>query len=327
MKRTPIILAAILVLQVAGAVALGVMGPDYGAYEANEPLVAFDADRVDEVAIDASEGESVVLRRQEDGWILPGLHDFPADTEKVADLLKRLQDLKKGLPVAVTGAAVTRFKVTEESHERRIALRAGGDALGEVLFGTSPSFRQVHVRTPDDDAVYSVSFATYEAGTRPEDWMDRDFLEIPEDEIARIELSSVALVRGADGLAVDGLAEGEVTVEEEANKLLRTVARPTFTAVEGRGDAALERVDEPDFTVTVKRKDGASTTYRYKKVADKNEYVFASSAHDYLFRVVKYAVEPILEATREKLVKPAPAGPGDGDAKIGEGASASDGGS
>ncbi len=265
------------------------------------------------MTIDEGGGESVVLRRHEDGWRLPGLHDFPASGEKVSVLLERLNGLKKGLPVAVSGSAPKRFKLTEAEHERRIVLRGDGETLAEVLFGTSPAYRQILAKTPGDAAVYSVAFATYDTGTRPEDWMDRDFLKVPENDIMRVELPSLVLVRDDDEeLVVEGLGEGEQTAGNEAKSILRQLARPGFTAVEGRGEDALARTGEPDLTVLLKRKDGTALTYRLKKLDDKDEYLLVSSEQDYLFRVPKYALQAVLDASRAKLVKPKAAVTGDG---------------
>ena len=142
MRRKLVVLSGILALQAAIAIGLALSRPDYGAFEASEPLVAFDAEAVREIAIDEGGGETVVLRRHEDGWRLPALHDFPASEEKVSDLLERLSGLRKGLPVAVSGSAPKRFKLTEAEHERRIVLRGDDQTLGEVIFGTSPTYRQ-----------------------------------------------------------------------------------------------------------------------------------------------------------------------------------------
>ncbi len=313
MRRLPILLSGLLALQVAAAIALALSGPDYGAFEANEPLLAFDPDAVEEVSIDESGGGSVVLRREGDGWTLPGLHGFPADGKKVSALLARLNGLKKGLPVAVSEAAPKRFKLTEEEHERRIVLRGDGGALGDVLLGSSPSHRQVHARTFDGEAVFSVSFALYDAGTKPEDWMDRDLLTIEGDDIVRVDLPSLALVRDKDGLVVEGLGEEQETDGDAAESLLRNLARPGFTAVEGKGAAALAPLGEPDLTVTLTRKDGTAVTYRIKKDPDKDDYLLASSAHDYLFRAPKHAVQPILEASKDRLVKSKGTAPETGD--------------
>src|SRR3546814_20121779 len=67
MRRLAVILSGLLAVQVAGAVALAVTGPDYGAFKPSEPLVAFDPPAGQEISTAAGktegEGEAVVLRR------------------------------------------------------------------------------------------------------------------------------------------------------------------------------------------------------------------------------------------------------------------------
>jgi hypothetical protein len=77
-------------------------------------------------------------------------------------------------------------------------------------------------------------------------------------------------------------------------------------------------VGEPDLIVSLMRKDGAALTYRLKKLDDKDEYLLASSGQDYLFRVPKYALQAVLDASREKLVKPKAAVAEDGGVNSGE---------
>ena len=80
----------------------------------------------------------------------------------------------------------------------------------------------------------------------------------------------------------------------------------------------MARTGTPDFSVTLKRKDSAALTYRLKKIDNEDEYHLASSEQDYLFRVPKYAVQSLLDASREKLVKPKAADADDGSAQIEE---------
>lgn len=306
MRRLAMILSGLLALQVAGAVALSLSGPDYGAFEPSEPLVAFDPEAVKEVTIEAEGGEAVVLQRQDENWMLPDLYGFPADGGKAAGLVKNLAALKRGLPVATSAAAAERFKVAEDAYERRIVLSGDDGRLGEILIGTSPTYRYVHARASGDEAVYSVQFATYEAGTKPTEWMDRDLLHVPEDEIERIVLPTVTLVRQEDGFGIEELAEGEAEDEEAISSLIEKVARITFASVEGKGDEALARVGEPELRVEVERKDGPTVVYRLSKMTDGDDYLLATSTEDYLFRVADYTVKPLLEASREKLIqKPA----------------------
>jgi len=312
MRRLAVILSGVLALQVAGAVALALNGPDYAAFRPSEPLLAFDPAKVTEVAIDQSKGYSVTLRRKDDSWVLPGLYDFPVEGDKVAKLLKDLGGLRKGLPVASAGTAAKRFKVTADDHERRIVLSGSDGKLGEIFIGTSPSYRWAHARGPEDKAVYSVEFASYDAGTRPADWQQRDFLHMAKDDIQRVELPSLVLSRKDDGFVVEGLEDGQETDQEAAGKLVDKIAGLSFASVEGRGEEALARIGEPDLTLRIGRKAGGTLSLQFTKMAEKDDYLLASSASDYLFSVSNYTVKPLLEIDRDKLVEEKPVGPNDG---------------
>ncbi len=303
MKRFTLILSSLLAVQLLVAIGLLFSGSDNAAFKAQEPLLAFDVDKIDQIAIDESGAISVTLAKRDGKWILPSLADFPADTQKVKATLEKLAELKKGWPVATTAEAAQRFKVTDARHERRIVLKSGDKQAGELLLGSSPSFRQVHARVEGDDKIYSIAFSTYEAAARNEDWMDRNYLSIPEDQIASISVGDVKLERKDGKFTVPGLAEGEKLVESEVYKLAQAVSRPVFDVVQGKGSDALTKVNEPDVQVVVKKGDGTEITYRYKKEAGGGAYLFASSAHDFLFRVAEASIDSIVKAKREKLIE------------------------
>src|SRR5579871_3827461 len=255
-KQHPaLVLAAILAVQLVLAVGLSVGGPGKGA-SAKEPLLIFDAAAVDGIAIDETGANSVTLARRDGTWMLPELLSFPADSQKVDGLLAKLAQLKKGWPVAASSEAAERFKVTDASHERRIVLKKGDKVLGELLLGTSPSFRLVHARVRGDSNVYNVAFANYDAGSRNEDWLKRDIIAIPDDKIASIGIGDVTLERKDGKYAVTGLASDEKQKDSEVWRLAGAVARPAFDAVQGKGPDALAKVNEPDIKITVKRTDG-----------------------------------------------------------------------
>lgn len=302
MRRISVILSIVLGVQLVAVLGLALTGPDYTAFKPSEPLIAFEPAAVDEIVIDDGNGAQATLRRGDDGWSLPDLHDFPASGDKVDKLLGKLADLKRGLPVAMSSSAHERFKLTEESHERRIVLNGDGKALGEILLGTSPAYREVDARVPDEDPVYSITFSTYEAGAKPEDWMDGDFLDVAEDDLKQVEFPSVTLVRSDDGFTVDGLGEDEEANKEAVDGLISKITNPTLKTVEGRGEEALAALDSPDLRFTVVRNEGNPITYRLKAVADGEDYLLATSQSDYVFRIANYAAKPLVEATRENLV-------------------------
>ncbi len=303
MRRLTSILAGALAVQLALAAVLWLSGSNYASFKATDPLLAFDPTAVDRIDIDESGANSVALAKRDGAWAVPAMADFPADSAKVTTLLTKLAELKKGWPAATSGEAAQRFKVTGETHERRIVLRSGDKTIGEFLFGTSPSFRQVHARASGDDNIYNVAFANYDAGVRGEDWINRDLLSVADDKIASIAIGDVTLDRKEGKYKLAGLGDGEQQKESEIWKLVGSVTRPTFETVQGKGQEALAKVEQPDIQVSIKRTDGTNVVLKYKKEQAGGAYLFTSSASDYLFRVDDARIQPILKAKRETLVE------------------------
>ncbi len=303
MKRLSVKLAAVLGFQLVLALILWGLGPDYSAFKAKEPLLAFEAAKVDRIEISEGGAASVALVKEGGNWTIPSFAGFPADGAKVNSLLAKVSGLKKGWPVASSADAAKRFKVTGDAYERKIVLKSAGKETGEILLGTSPAFKQVHVRAGNDGNVYSVAFSPYEAGARGEDWMDRSLLNIPQDQIASISLNDVTLERKDGKFVLGGLAPGEKPNESAIYQLAGALSYPAFDAVVGKGAEALAKVNEPTIEVTVKRTASAPTVLKYKKEADGGAYLFASSANGFLFRASEAATEPIVKGKREALVE------------------------
>ncbi len=236
-------------------------------------------------------------------WTVPSFLGFPADGAKVSGLLTKLKDLKKGWPVTSSAEAAKRFKVTDADYERRIVLKSGGSAVGEILLGTSPAFKQVSARASSDSHVYSVAFATYEAGTRGEDWLDRSSLNIPQDQIASIDVAGAILERKDGKFVLSGLEKDQKQDETATYRLIGALSFPAFDAVVGKGAEALAKVNEPSIVVTVKRIAGEPIVLKFKKEASGGAYLFTSSANSFLFRASEAAMEPIAKAKRETLIE------------------------
>lgn len=299
-------LAIALIAQLALALILVLTRSGNASFKPTEPLITFDPAKIDAIAIDETGANSVALVKRDGAWIIPAMADFPADGTKISTLLSRLSSLKKGWPVATTSEAATRFKVSEDSHERRIILKSGNRQVAEVLLGTAPTFRQVHARDAESSGIYSVAFANYDAGTRSEDWMNRDFLALPEDKVVSITIGDVTLERKDGKFVLPNLAEGEKPKEADISKLAAAITHPAFDVVQGKGPDMLAKLNEPDIQISITRGDGKVVTFKYKKEAEGGAYLFASSAHDFLFRVAEGSIEPIVKAKKEALIEAKP---------------------
>ncbi len=306
MTRFSAILLGVLGVQLALAVALNYSGPDYAAHDSGEPLVAFEKDAVDSISIGESGGNSVELVRKDGRWVIPAMADFPASQGLVSGLLDKLAGMEKGWPVATTAEAARRFKLTEADHMRRIVLKSGGEQVAELMIGTSPSFRQAHVRLAAVDEIHTARIAVHDAGTRGEEWMDREFLKIDRDAIEAIAVGDARLEKLDGKLTLAGLAEGETVKEAELPRLISAAASLVFDAVHGAGAAALAALEPADFEVRIEREDANPLVYRFRREESGGAYLFASSAHDYVFRVAESRIEPLVNASRDKLVNPKP---------------------
>src|SRR6516164_6410678 len=105
MERLTVKMTAVLGFQLVLAAILWTTGSDYTAYKAKEPLLAFDAGKVDQIEIGESGTNTLVLTKQEGSWTVPPMAGFPADGAKVSGLLSKIAGLKKGWPVASTSEA------------------------------------------------------------------------------------------------------------------------------------------------------------------------------------------------------------------------------
>ena len=147
-----------------------------------KPLIAFNADLLDEINISDRHDNEVILLRRGEHWILPELEDLPADDRMITDLIDALANQPHGRPVADTVPARQRFHVAAYHYQRRLTLIGEGQLLGTIYLGTSPGFRRVHARNDAGDAIYSVRFNNFDAPAAASSWLQRSLLQISDPD-------------------------------------------------------------------------------------------------------------------------------------------------
>ncbi|NJM35984.1 MAG: DUF4340 domain-containing protein [Rhodomicrobium sp.] len=304
MKRSTLILTSVLAAQIVLALLLTMSGSDQAAFKAGKPLLAFDKAKVNRIAVDEAGGSSVTLEKENGKWIIPAMAGFPANQNLVDSLLTKMSELKKGWPVATTSAAAERFKVAEKTHDRRVVLKSGDKTVAELFIGSAPTYRQSHVRSANDDAIYNVAMAAYDAASRNEEWMNRDYLVTPRDKISGLSIGDVVIEKKDGKFTLTGLAPDDKVKESDVQRLVGVAINPSFDAVEGKGKEALAKVEPADIALTVKLTEGEPIVYKFKKEGEGKSYLLASSAHDYVFRVAASTIQPVEDVRREKLIEP-----------------------
>jgi hypothetical protein len=323
MEKTIRVLAVLLAAQLLLAAGLTFTGPDLAAAHPHTPLLALGNKPVDHITIEGPKGARVVLAKQGSSWVLPGAGNFPADHVQVDTLLSRLEGLQRGLPVATSASALKRFKLSDENFERRVTLTHGDDTLATVYLGSAPDMHHVNARTGKDDVVYAVKFAAYEAPDKAADWEDKTILQVPQDDIASIEVAGVTLhpvpaVSAGTGKPsspaswqIDGLGTGEVVNQAGAKGLAAQLAQLRVGAVLGTEAKPDYGLGKPALTLSVTRQGSGKIDYRLGPTGKEGYAVLKSSARPEYFRIPGYTADALVKAAgRAQLVQAAPVATG-----------------
>jgi hypothetical protein len=315
MDKTTKLLGGLLAAQLVFAIWAFSAGTDLSVHRPDEPLLAFNSAEVTGIKVEGPDETGVSLSRVGDGWILTDTWNVPAKASKVTQLLDRLQNLKTGLAVATTGGAKERFAVADTQFERRITLVKGDEPLATLYLGTSPGLRKVHARRSDDDLVYSISFATYEASAKADDWLDAGILQFKEPELEAIELEDLTLTKSRSneseqaegdsdkGWTASGLEAGARLDQTKAVDLVRKLAQLDVRKVLGTEVKPDYQQDTPALLLNLRRSEVEPVTWTLSKPEQGDDYVLKSSQHPWYFGVASWIAEPLLElAKRDALI-------------------------
>jgi len=314
MKKWIFVLSGLLAAQLVLAMILGLTGEDYSTYQTEEKLLSFNRQAVSGLQI-VDNTDSMEIEKQEDKWLLPNSGNFPASQRKVEQLLDTLAALEKGWPVARTRGAAQRFAVDKEQFERKLILLSDDESRTTLYVGSSPGFRKVYVRPGDQDEIFTVDFNTWEASAKAEDWIDTDILALDQSSVQRIEMPGIMMQRQDGTLQVMNLDEHEQTNVDESSVLLGQLTGLRIQSLLGTELEPEYRQDEPALEIRMTTDGGEVLDYRFSKPQDASYYVLKRSDLDFYFEVAEYTLNPVREATREKLVRARTAeAPEDGDA-------------
>ncbi|MAT93648.1 MAG: hypothetical protein CME59_13705 [Halioglobus sp.] len=277
MTRLAVTLSLALAAQLALAVALYWAGPTETTER--EPLVAALAS-VDRLLISDAQQQTTLVR-DGDGWLIEQLDNLPADSRRVSDALDRIGGVALGFPVTTSSSAHERFEVARDNHQRHLQLYAGREPLGAVYLGTSPGFRQLHLRRTGEDEVYTVRMNVFDYPADPQQWLDRQLLAV--DSISRVEGEDYILQRDEDRWLLGSGGEADPA---GAQALVEAFGSLRITGV---GEAlAADAVQETSVTVT-----GADAPLTFSFFSDGEQYRVSRSDLQGLFSLSQYEYERI----------------------------------
>ncbi len=168
-------------------------------------------------------------------WEVVSASQFPADPDKVAELVSALADLSLRAPVATHASAHEGLGVTDAGFERKITFTADG-TTHTLLVGPAAG-RAMHVRLAGEDAVYKVKgISAYGLKDEARSYLPSYILDLDAAALTRLEvrnaLGTLTLRRDDAGWQVDGPNPGPAEAEAVSD-LLATFAKVRLSEVVG----------------------------------------------------------------------------------------------
>ena len=160
-----------------------------------QALLDIHWENVDKVTISSETGTvSLGLGQSKNSgeWQLLG-DGLLAQSDKVNALLEKLEQLQVKWPIATNQTSHSRFEVDQKNAQRRIAIYSGENLLGEILIGSSPGLKQLHIRKVGSDQVYVVELELADIPPKTTDWLDRSLLAAKN--VNRIEGANFVLAK------------------------------------------------------------------------------------------------------------------------------------
>jgi hypothetical protein len=173
-------------------------------------LPGLESSAAQRIALEGSDG-AVTLARDGEKWSIEELGGYPADGVKVNDLLTSLTELKVREPVVTSSRHHDSLGITDDENEGRVRVYTGGEDAPAVdlILGSAPNYRVMHLRQAADDEVYEVrGLASYDVRPDTAAWADKNLVDLEATAVTALSFSnlhgSVELTKAESGWALVG---------------------------------------------------------------------------------------------------------------------------
>jgi len=308
MNRYHHILVGVLVFQIVLIAAA--FWPRPAAIGAGGPLFP-DLASGDIVALIVSDadGNRIELRRQGEDWVLPEADAFPADEEKIAPVLEQIAGLTSNRLVTRTSGSHKRLQVAGDDFVRRIDVETTDGTRHTIFLGSSPQYGATHFRVEGQDETYLTGdFSTWQTRAEAAAWIDTAYVQVDEEAVERITLEnangSFVFTRGQDAnWTMGGLTADETLDQAKAGSLVSRASSIDMERPLGTEEKPEYGMDQPSAVVELETDEAEITVYVGAQKPDDDSYVVKSSESPYYVQVAGYAVQDLVDKTREGFLE------------------------
>ena len=203
LKTIGVLLVAVIVL--AGLAVVILKPADKKKTESALGQTLFEAlpvGDIEQIRITGSDGK-ISLRQTEKGWVVIERSGFPADFSRIAELVKKVQQLSIGRSFQATEEIQTRLSLhppeqgggLDTGKGTRVRFEtAGGKTLIDLIVGTTRQGTSgtggQYVMPTGGDTVYLVDQTFKFLQAVPAEWLNKELLNIETDQVLRIDAFS-----------------------------------------------------------------------------------------------------------------------------------------
>ena len=265
------------------------------------------------LAVTDGDGKRVALAKDGQEWVLPEADAFPADGDRVAPLLRKIEQLRTGRLVTVTEGSHARLQVAEQKFNRELQITWSNGAQNTLLLGSTAGAGATHFRLLEEDEVYLTADLTpWEANTTASNYIDTQFFSVPGDAITAITLQNENgsfIFSKRDEEWTWSAANADETLDDTVlNRLLSQVSSVRMIAPLGKETQPAYGLEQPLATATIITEvDDALQEHVLRVGAERDgDYVFSASGAEYYVSVSAYTAGNLIDKTRADFVQDSP---------------------
>jgi hypothetical protein len=266
--------------------------------QGQQSVASIEKTALNTITISVDGSNKVVLKKQDDTWILPDYHNLAVNTGLLDQMLEKLGAARSTWPIAQTPDAAERFHVSPENFKRHIRLQSAGDAIEDLYLGDSPGLRKIYIRNEDADAIYTIEFGLHLAPADGEQWFDKNLLK-PGRDIKEIHAADFVLSKQAGDWGMNDLADKESLDQDKIVNLVNYLQYPQVQAVAAEALVSKIKKLKPVAQYRIKTVD-AEISYDLFKADE--QHVIKSSLSALHFTVADFVAETIAGVKRDALI-------------------------
>jgi Domain of unknown function (DUF4340) len=306
-RQIIIILAVILIAQIALSCLLKFSASQYKTFEPSAKLITADLSPVTKIEITQGVKElrdkPFIIRKDKNGWTIPSYYNAPVSPKRISKFFDMLKGVLKGLPVATTSSASQHFNVGNDDYAEMLTLFSEKGKVFALRLGNPSTLRTTYVRLDDSNDVFNAGITTQAVNPNPQSWFDTNMTNLDDKQVVALETDAFKLKEDKENWILTD-KDGEHPVGKRAiADLLDKVTHVDCHSILSNTKLPNFDADNPVFTYNVTLRDGKRVYFSFSKATDKPWHVLKMSSKDLYFEVDPWAMKEIQAISAESVLK------------------------